>query len=168
MQGTLIAGNTIGRNAGNSGRPRERRRRHPRRDTVGSTTSATIGGTGANDPNTIASNGGAGIALTAGGGFIPTGIAILRNSIYANGGLGIDLNQDGVTLNDVNVNDADPGPNGLMNYPNFAAARRDGGHARGDVRTRPRHGLVSDRVLQESFRGRPQRLRRRPGCSRAR
>ena len=45
----------------------------------------------------------------------PTGIAILSNTIVANGGLGIDLNDDGVTLND--PGDPDTGPNNLQNFP---------------------------------------------------
>jgi hypothetical protein len=39
----------------------------------------------------------------------------LPNSIFNNGGLGIDLNDDGVTPND--PLDSDLGPNGLQNYP---------------------------------------------------
>ncbi|MAT98628.1 MAG: hypothetical protein CL608_15910 [Anaerolineaceae bacterium] len=39
----------------------------------------------------------------------------LPNSIFNNGGLGIDLNNDGVTPND--LLDSDLGPNGLQNYP---------------------------------------------------
>ncbi len=40
---------------------------------------------------------------------------ITNNLIYDNGGLGIDLNDDGVTIND--GGDADNGPNDLVNYP---------------------------------------------------
>ena len=40
---------------------------------------------------------------------------ITNNLIYDNGGLAIDLNNDGVTAND--VGDADTGPNNLINYP---------------------------------------------------
>lgn len=39
----------------------------------------------------------------------------LPNAIFSNGGLGIDLNDDGVTFND--LLDGDVGPNGLQNYP---------------------------------------------------
>ncbi|HHX09664.1 MAG TPA: hypothetical protein GX730_09605 [Chloroflexi bacterium] len=42
-------------------------------------------------------------------------IAILNNKIYNNSIMGIDLNNDGVTPND--VSDVDAGPNGLQNFP---------------------------------------------------
>lgn len=41
--------------------------------------------------------------------------AIRGNSIHSNGGLGIDLGRDGVTLND--IGDGDAGPNDLQNFP---------------------------------------------------
>lgn len=69
--------------------------------------------------NTIYTNGGAGISIVGG-----TANLISQNSIYANGtdgdALGIDLNDDGVTLND-NA-DADSGPNGLENFPVVSGA----------------------------------------------
>lgn len=69
--------------------------------------------------NRIYSNGGEGVVVTAG-----TTNTISRNSIYANGVttpvLGIDLNRDGVTLND--NGDADSGPNGLNNFPIVSGA----------------------------------------------
>ena len=46
--------------------------------------------------------------------------SIRGNSIYSNSGLGIDLNNDGVTLND--LSDGDLGPNGLQNYPVLTSA----------------------------------------------
>lgn len=42
-------------------------------------------------------------------------VSFQNNSIYNNGGLGIDLGGDGVTAND--SGDLDIGPNGLQNYP---------------------------------------------------
>jgi hypothetical protein len=59
-------------------------------------------------------NGRAGIVLVAG-----TDNAIRRNSIAFNGGLGIDISGNGVTLND--DQDADGGPNGLQNFPVLSA-----------------------------------------------
>ncbi len=59
---------------------------------------------------TITGFDGAGVAVLGG-----TGNVITANSIYANGGLGIDLGGDGVTKND--FLDADAGPNDLQNAP---------------------------------------------------
>ncbi|HVK14131.1 MAG TPA: hypothetical protein VM597_35645, partial [Gemmataceae bacterium] len=72
----------------------------------------TIGGTAAGAGNTIAENGGEGIVLRND---TTTNNAIRGNSIYANLGLGIDLGDDGPTLND--VGDGDTGPNGFTNFP---------------------------------------------------
>jgi CSLREA domain-containing protein len=44
-----------------------------------------------------------------------------QNSIYSNGGLGIDLGPNGVTMND--GMDADSGANGLQNFPALYSAR---------------------------------------------
>jgi hypothetical protein len=41
--------------------------------------------------------------------------------IYSNDGLGIDINEDGVTPND--LGDGDTGPNNLMNYPVLTDAK---------------------------------------------
>ncbi len=91
-------------------------------------TNSTIGGLAAAAANVIANNGGG--SLTGGGVLvdgsptIPTGNAILGNSITANtkltggsvnAGLAIDLNSDGPTPND--PCDADNGPNKLQNFP---------------------------------------------------
>ena len=85
-------------------------------------TLATVGGTDPGAGNVIAHNRGPGIqVLTVGigdpGSDPPpsTSNTILSNSIFANEGLGIDLNADGVTPND--ASDADIGPNALQNYP---------------------------------------------------
>ena len=70
----------------------------------------SVGVLGANRGNVIANNGGDGVYVAAG-----TQISIKNNSIYANGGLGIDLGADGITSND--VGDGDTGANELMNFP---------------------------------------------------
>ena len=48
-------------------------------------------------------------------GYFGSSNRIRENSIHSNGGLGIDLNDDGVTAND--DTDSDTGPNSLQNYP---------------------------------------------------
>ena len=62
--------------------------------------------------NTIAHNDLDGVFVSGG----PTN-TITGNSIYSNGGLGIDLAPNGVTPND--VEDGDSGPNDLQNFPVF-------------------------------------------------
>ncbi|AUX69730.1 hypothetical protein CHX26_09660 [Porphyrobacter sp. HT-58-2] len=64
--------------------------------------------------NTIWNNSMSGISL-----FAPATATILANRIFANGGLGVDLDDDGVTAND--PGDADTGPNNLLNFPVFTA-----------------------------------------------
>ena len=51
-----------------------------------------------------------------------TGNSILSNSIFSNGGLGIELNNDGVTPND--GKDGDTGPNNLQNFPVLSSATK--------------------------------------------
>jgi CSLREA domain-containing protein len=66
--------------------------------------------------NTIANNAQGGVIV------MPSGQMnrIRSNSIYGNTGLGIDLNNDGVTLND-GAGDPDTGGNGLQNFPVISA-----------------------------------------------
>lgn len=80
-----------------------------------------VGGTGAEDGNIIANNIGAGIATE---GFDATSNSIIGNSIHSNSGLGIDLENDGVTLND--DYDTDSGSNDLLNYPTGAYVKAEG------------------------------------------
>lgn len=65
--------------------------------------------------NVIAFNALDGVAVTD-----ETFALLSRNSIHSNGGLGIDLGDDGVTPND--PGDADDGPNQLQNYPTLDSA----------------------------------------------
>jgi hypothetical protein len=78
---------------------------------VGNAPGTLIGGTGAGEANTIAFNGGDGVRVE----YPLAGIAVLSDSIHSNGGLGIDLDGDGVTPND--EGDGDTGPNDLQNFP---------------------------------------------------
>ncbi len=73
-----------------------------------------IGGTAAGQGNTIGFNGGDGVSLPSA--MMTTDqVRILGNDIFSNTGLGIDLNNDGTTLND--PGDADVGNNALQNFP---------------------------------------------------
>lgn len=82
-----------------------------------------IGGTGANDGNIIAFN--------SGGVFVdfslnPNANKILRNLIFSNGGLGIDLGFDGVTPNDPDDVDTGGG-NNRQNFPVLSTVATAGG-----------------------------------------
>ena len=63
--------------------------------------------------NTIANNTSDGVTVTSTASGV--GNTIWENSMHSNGGLGIDLGDDGVTAND--TGDTDSGPNFLQNYP---------------------------------------------------
>jgi hypothetical protein len=123
--GTLVQGNKIGTNAaGTAAIPNTNA--GVRIDNA--TANNSIGGFAAGAGNLIAFNnsgnivGQAGVYLTPTAG---TGNSILGNAIYSNGGLGIDLNQDGVTLND--LLDPDGGPNSRLNFPRILAVHASAG-----------------------------------------
>lgn len=81
--------------------------------------------------NEIAYNG-KGIVVTG----AASSVTIERNLIHDNVGLGIDLNDDGVTPND--PLDADAGPNGLQNHPIVTSAvRRSGMRATATLHSTP-------------------------------
>ena len=113
--GNLVQGNLIGVNAAGGALGNGR-------DGVitGVVSGTSIGGTAAGAGNVIAHNLNSGIDVLGG-----LGTSILSNSIFANGGLGIDLGGDGVTPND--PGDADTGPNNRQNFPVITSAIISGG-----------------------------------------
>ena len=113
--GNVIQGNAIGTNAAGTAAVG---------NTVGISinsvsTGTVVGGTAAGAGNLIFGNTSSGVNVTG------TGSPILGNSIYGNGGLGIDLGTDGVTAND--PGDADAGGNGLANFPVLGSVTSSGG-----------------------------------------
>nr|MBA3952599.1 hypothetical protein [Rubrobacter sp.] len=98
----------------------------------------TVGGTDPAAANTISGNANHGVIVV---GDTATGNSILRNSIFGNGspgGLGIELNNDGVTLND--RKDPDAGPNLLQNFPVIASASTT--RIQGTLNSRPRKAFT--------------------------
>ncbi|MFL6216136.1 MAG: HYR domain-containing protein [Blastocatellia bacterium] len=118
VTGTLIQGNLIGTNAAGTGALQND-------DGIVLSLNAagiTIGGESTGAGNTIAFNLNAGVSIVSSS---STGNAISGNSIFSNGGLGINLSDDMVTPND-NC-DADTGPNNLQNFPVLTSASSGGG-----------------------------------------
>ena len=104
-----IKGNYIGTNSTNADLGNAGRGIHV---TDPGSNAITVAGTSQNttiENNVIAYNGTDGITVLQGF------ARISENSIFNNGGLAIDLGDDGVNLND--VGDGDDGPNGLLNFP---------------------------------------------------
>jgi CSLREA domain-containing protein len=81
-----------------------------------------IGGIGPNDGNLIRGNGIYGVQVR---GALAVDNTIHGNLIYGNVALDIDLNDDGITVND--PLDADTGSNHLMNHPVIVSAQESGG-----------------------------------------
>ena len=92
---------------------------------VGGSSNNTVGGTSAGDKNIIANQIYNGVYLNNDAG---NGNSILGNTIFNNGGIGIDLVESGpvygVTAND--AGDGDIGANNLQNYPVLNTAHTDG------------------------------------------
>ncbi len=77
-----------------------------------------IGSMLSNAANLVANNSGNGVQIADGDSI---GNSILRNSIYMNDGISVDLGPDGFTPND--PNDIDSGANTLLNYPDISSVR---------------------------------------------
>ena len=93
-----------------------------------------VGGAMAASANTIAFSEEDGVHIVGDG---TSGNRVLRNSIFSNKGLGIELGFDGSTKND--PRDADTGANGLQNKPAIASAITSGGKTtiKGNLSTKP-------------------------------
>ena len=114
-----------------------------------------VGGINPGEANTVAYNLGSGIevqGLTA----ALNGNPIRGNSIYANGGIGIDLAGDGVTAND--ALDVDGGPNSRQNYPIVISAvpTAPGTHVEGSLDSTASTNYTLDFYANPPCEGRPQ------------
>jgi hypothetical protein len=114
LTGNLVQGNLIGLNA-TADAPLPNRSDGVNLDQASGN---TIGGDG-NAGNTIAFNARNGVFISSG-----TNNSILRNSIFSNGGLGIDISTSGVTAND--PGDGDTGANNRQNFPLLTSAISNG------------------------------------------
>ncbi len=117
--GNLVQGNTVGLNASRSGAVPNGSSGIELCCAGNGGSGNTIGGTAAEAANIISGNTGRGIVLRGG-----TGNGILGNSIYGNGGIGLDLGADGITPND----GAKPAgqPNLEMDFPVFTSVLLSG------------------------------------------
>jgi hypothetical protein len=108
-----------------------------------------VGGTEPGAANTISGNGSAGVLVN---GSSATGNSILFNSIFSNDGLGIDLNNDGVTAND--TDDPDTGENNLQNFPLINSATRSSTTGfttiTGTLNSNPNQGFIIQCFLAEN------------------
>ena len=123
----------------------------------------TVGGTAAGQGNLIAYNRG-GIKYSPGSGHSP----IRGNTIFSNErtfagvpGLGIDLGNNGVTLNDLGDADGAPGPNDLQNFPIIASAISSAGSTtiHGTLNSLANTTFAVDFYANVACLGRPQGYR---------
>jgi len=95
----------------------------------------TIGGTTPGEGNNISSNGTAGVEIGSLYGTSDPGIEVVGNSIHSNTLLGIDIEADGVTPND--VGDGDGGSNGSQNFPVITSVPTGGAQVAGTLNSLP-------------------------------
>jgi CSLREA domain-containing protein len=120
ITGVKIQGNFIGTDASGTQDLGNRTFGVGIRDAVGT----VVGGSTQSSANTIAFNGGGGVMIS---GTDSTGNRVLSNSLFSNGGLGIDLlGADETFFSNVRTandpRDVDGGPNGLQNKPTISSA----------------------------------------------
>ncbi len=135
--GNLIAGNSIGANLAGSGALGN----HAGVYLDTNSSDNTIGGVTAGAANTIAFNTADGVQVNSG-----TDDPIRGNSIYSNGGLGIELGSSGVPSQNV-LGGSSSGPNLDENYPvldSVAFASGSGTTIVGDVNTKPNTTVFVD------------------------
>ncbi|TAE20865.1 MAG: hypothetical protein EAZ93_22280 [Oscillatoriales cyanobacterium] len=114
----------------------------------------TIGGTAVGVSNLIFGNGKNGVYLRGDG---STGNAILSNSISGSDRLGIDLGDNGLTVND--LGDSDTGFNNFQNFPELTSAISSNGNTaiKGKINSTPnttfRVEFFSNKVLDDSGLG---------------
>jgi CSLREA domain-containing protein len=109
----------------------------------GSTHTNLIGGANFNAGNVIAFNNATGVGIIGG-----VGTSLRDNVIYSNGGIGIDIANDGVTPND--DGDGDGGPNGRQNYPMLDSALAGSGVLTGTINGAPGDDFFMDLFLSPS------------------
>ncbi len=101
----------------------------------------TVGGPTPSTANTIAFNGADGVGAPADASSVDDN-SILGNSIFSNGGLGIDLEDDGPTPND--PGDGDFGSNGLQNKPVITSVTTTGSTTTGSGNLNSTSGKTFD------------------------
>lgn len=130
-QGNVIQSNRIGTDvSGTLALPNVRGVEFAMYSFVDLARNSRIGGAGPGEGNVIAHNLADGVAVNGSAGLGAIGATLSRNSIFANGELGMNLATGfiaypgTVTLND--AGDADAGPNNLVNFPVLASAADNG------------------------------------------